>query len=147
MAISGQQSYNTNRGATIIGARHTSSGPGPEVMAADTLQGDDVINPAGEKLGTVQDIMLDVPSGRIAYAVLSSGGFLGLGDKLFAIPWSALSLDTDRKCFILDQDKEQLKAAPGFDKDHWPAMADLSWANSVHDYYGQRPYWDDLSDE
>ena len=81
------------------------------------------------------------PSGRIAYAVLSFGGFLGLGDKLFAIPWSALELDTEDKCFILDTDVERLKEAPGFDKDHWPSMADERWATSIHDYYHVTPYW------
>src|SRR6267378_3801685 len=100
------------------------SGPGPKIMAADTLEGDDIVNTAGEKLGELEHIMIDVPSGRVAYAVLSFGGFLGMGDKLFAIPWEALTLDTDNKCFILDASKEQLKKAPGFDKDHWPSMAD-----------------------
>jgi hypothetical protein len=85
--------------------------------------------------------MLDVPSGRIAYAVLSFGGVIGFGDKLFAIPWSALTLDADRKCFILDIDKERLKNAPGFDKNHWPAMADATWARQVHSFYNRAPYW------
>jgi hypothetical protein len=85
--------------------------------------------------------MIDVPSGRVAYAVLSSGGFLGIGDKLFAIPWQALTLDTDNECFVLDVDKERLENAPGFDKDHWPSMADQRWASDLHTYYGTRPYW------
>jgi sporulation protein YlmC with PRC-barrel domain len=125
----------------VVGGEANTSGPGPEIMAADTLEGDDVVNTKGEDLGNIKDIMIDVPSGRVAYAVLSSGGFLGIGDKLFAIPWSALTLDADRKCFILDVDKETLKNAPGFDKDHWPSMADPTWAQEVHDYYGQRGYW------
>lgn len=116
-------------------------GPGPEVMAADTLTGDDVINPKGENLGEIKKIMVDVQSGRVAYAVLSTGGFLGIANKLFAIPWGALTLDADRKCFILDVDKEKLENAPGFDKDHWPAMADVTWAREVHEYYGQQTYW------
>ena len=86
-------------------------------------------------------IMLDVERGRIAYAVLSVGGFLGLGDKLFAVPWSALKLDTDRSCFVLNVDKERLENAPGFDKDRWPSMADEQWATEIHSYYGSRPYW------
>jgi len=86
--------------------------------------------------------MLDVPSGRIAYAVLSSGGFLGIGDKLFAIPWRALTLDPENKRFILDMSKEQLEQAPGFDKDHWPSMADELWVREVHSYYSARPYWE-----
>jgi sporulation protein YlmC with PRC-barrel domain len=117
------------------------SGPGPEVMAASTLEGDTVVNAAGEKLGEITDIMLDVPSGRVAYAVLSFGGFLGLGDKLFAVPWQALTLDADQKQFVLDVDKELLKNAPGFDKDSWPSMADPQWAQSIYAYYGSEPYW------
>lgn len=118
------------------------SGPGPRLMTADTLTGDKVVNRRGETLGTIDHIMLDVPRGRIAYAVMSSGGFLGLGDKLFAIPWSALTLDTERKCFILDADKEFFKTAPGFDKDHWPAEADMSWHQTLHSTYRSRPYWE-----
>src|SRR5690606_28636855 len=110
-------------------------GPGPDIMAASTLEGDDVINAAGEDLGTIKEIMIDVRAGRIAYAVMSSGGFLGIGDKLFAIPWAALTLDIERKAFVLDVARDRLKEAPGFDKDHWPAMADRTWAREVHDYY------------
>lgn len=117
------------------------SGPGPEVMAADTLQGDKVINLQGENLGTIEDIMLDVGNGRVAYAVLSFGGLLGMGEKLFAIPWRALTMDADKKCFVLDIQKEHLKNAPGFDKEHWPAMADPVWASQVYAYYNQQPYW------
>lgn len=126
--------------AGIIGGT-PGDGPGPNVMAADTLEGDDVINARGEDLGEIKDIMVDVRSGRVAYAVLSSGGFLGMGHKLFAIPWGALTLDADRKCFILDVEKERLANAPGFDKDHWPSMADPTWAREVHDFYGQETYW------
>jgi sporulation protein YlmC with PRC-barrel domain len=111
-------------------------GPGPELMGADTLIGNDVYNNREEKLGEIKEIMLDMSSGTVAYAVLSFGGFLGMGDKLFAVPWSALSLDTDGKRFILDVDKERLKEAPGFDKDDWPNMRDESWAAQVRSYYG-----------
>ncbi len=131
-------------GASIIGAEgHVSDGPGPEVMDADTLVGDSVVNAAGEDLGEVKAIMLDVTSGRIGYAVLSFGGFLGMGNKLFAIPWSALTLDAGEKRFVLNIAKERLENAPGFDKDHWPSMADASWATQLHKYYDVRPYWDD----
>ena len=127
----------------IIGGEENTSGPGPEVMAADTLEGDKVVNPKGDTLGTIEEIMIDVQRGTVAYAVLSCGGFLGLGDKLFAIPWSAMTLDADRHCFVLDADKERLERAPGFDKDHWPSMADPGWATRVHEYYGARPYWNE----
>ncbi|MGA2548844.1 MAG: PRC-barrel domain-containing protein [Burkholderiaceae bacterium] len=111
-------------------------------MAADTLEGDEVYNHRGDKLGKVRDIMIDVRRGRVAYAVVSRGGILNMGDKLFAIPWSALTLDADRKCFILDLDEQQLDAAPGFDKAHWPSMADIGWADQVHSYYRRSPYWE-----
>jgi hypothetical protein len=110
-------------------------------MAASSLEGDRVLSSDGEDIGKIKEIMLDVSSGSIAYAVLSSGGFLGIGDKLLAVPWSALTLDTDRKCFLLSVPGETVKNAPGFDKDHWPTMADPTWAISVHEYYGLAPYW------
>jgi sporulation protein YlmC with PRC-barrel domain len=116
-------------------------GPGPQVMAADTLQGDSVRNDADEELGEITDIMIDVPTGRVAYAVMSVGGVLGIGDKLFAIPWSALRLDTENKCFRMNVAKERFEQAPGFDKDHWPTMADQRWAEDVHTFYNARPYW------
>jgi sporulation protein YlmC with PRC-barrel domain len=118
-------------------------GPGPRVMAADTLEGDRVRNAAGEDLGTIEHIMIDVPAGRVAYAVVSYGGFLGMGDKLFAVPWKALTLNTTEKCFMLNASKDRLQDAPGFDKDHWPSMADESWARDLHTYYGTHPYWDE----
>src|SRR5215831_14251819 len=90
------------------------------VLAASTMEGDSVRNSAGEDLGKVDEIMIDIPTGRVAYAVLSFGGFLRMGNKLFAIPWSALTVDENEKCFILDVDKSMLESAPGFDKDNWP---------------------------
>lgn len=132
-----------HEGARIIDHEHAETGgPGPEVMAARTLTGDKVINLRGEDLGEIEDIMLDVQTGRIAYAVMSFGGVMGIGEKLFAIPWSALVLDADRECFVLDIEKGRLDNAPGFDKSHWPSMADQSWATEVYNYYGRRPYWE-----
>jgi sporulation protein YlmC with PRC-barrel domain len=116
-------------------------GPGPRLMTASTLAGNKVINRQEETLGEIDEIMLDVPRGRIAYAVLSSGGFLGVGERLFAVPWTALTLDTERKCFVMDADKERFKGAPGFDKDHWPSEPQREWHDEVHSHYGARPYW------
>ena len=113
------------------------------VLAASTLKGDSVKNSAGEDLGKVDDIMIDIPSGRIAYAVLSFGGVLRMGNKLFAVPWRALTVDEDNKCFILDVDKQTLESAPGFDKNSWPDMADNTWATGVFRHYGMEPYWED----
>ena len=116
------------------------SGPGPRLMGADTLNGNDVYNAAEEDLGDIKEIMLDVPNGKIAYAVLSYGGVLGLGEKLFAVPWKALKLDTENKRFILDVSKERLENAPGFDKDDWPDMADSTWVKSINDFYDNDLY-------
>ena len=140
MASTSYTGSHPQSGARVVGGQK-GDGPGPDIMAADTLKGDSVQNLAGEDLGKIKDIMIDVRSGRVAYAVLSKGGILGIGDKLFAIPWSALMLDATRKCFVLDVSKDLMDKAPGFDKDHWPAMADLSWATQIHTYYGQRDYW------
>lgn len=111
-------------------------GPGPHLMGADTLVGNDVYNRNSEDLGDIKEIMLDMRSGRVSYAVLSFGGFMGVGEKLFAVPWEALKLDTENKRFVLDVNKDRLSSAPGFDKDHWPDMADPTWEKSIHAYYG-----------
>ncbi|WP_198116731.1 PRC-barrel domain-containing protein [Massilia rhizosphaerae] len=115
-------------------SRH--AGPGPALMGADTLLGDSVVNAADEDLGDIKEIMLDMQTGQVAYAVLSFGGFLGMGDKLFAVPWQALHLDTVNKRFVLDIDKQRLQSAPGFDKHAWPDMADAQWAQQIHSFYG-----------
>ncbi len=117
-------------------------GPGPRLMGADTLIGNDVYNKADEDLGDIKEIMLDTQSGRISYAVLSFGGFLGMGNKLFAVPWAALTLDTVNKRFTLDVDKQRLESAPGFDEDDWPDMADATWAKGIHDWYGTEQHSD-----
>jgi sporulation protein YlmC with PRC-barrel domain len=128
-------------GARIVGKSGGSLGPGPELMTAATLDGDKVLSNDGHDIGKVKDIMLDVRAGRVAYVVMSTGGFLGVGDKLLAIPWDALTLDLDRKCFRLDMSAEHVKNAPGFDKDHWPSMADQTWASSAHQFFGREPHW------
>jgi sporulation protein YlmC with PRC-barrel domain len=111
-------------------------GPGPQLMGADTLLGNDVYNTAEEDLGDIKEFMIDMTSGKVAYAVLSFGGILGMGDKLFAVPFAALKLDTVNKRFTLDVTKDAMKNAPGFDKDKWPTMADDSWAKGLHTFYG-----------
>jgi|SRR5690242_11975942 sporulation protein YlmC with PRC-barrel domain len=118
--------------------------PSPRLMRADKLIGENVYNLEGIELGDIKDIMLDVNAGTIAYAVLSFGGFLGIADKLFAVPWKALKPDHVYKRFLLDTDKERLESAPGFDKDHWPDMADPMWQNKVHSYYETKPYQEPL---
>jgi sporulation protein YlmC with PRC-barrel domain len=127
-------------GARIVGGG-TGDGPGPDIMAAATLDGNKVYSSDGEHVGKISDIMLDVRGARIAYAVLSEGGFLGMGSTLHAIPWNALTLDTAEKCFRVDIAAQRIKDDPGFDKDHWPSMADAQWGTQLHGYYNRRPYW------
>lgn len=110
-------------------------GPGPRLMGAETLVGDDVCNAKGEVLGDIKEIMLDMNNGTVAYAVLSFGGILGIGEKLFAVPWNAMKLDTVNKRFELNVDKTALENAPGFDQDDWPDMADPAWTEQVQSYY------------
>jgi len=115
-------------------------GPGPELMGANTLVGNDVFNLQGEDIGDIKEIMLDMRTGRVGYAVLSFGGFMTVGEKLFAVPWDALTLDTENKRFTLDVDLARLETAPGFDKNQWPNMADPTWASDIHRYYGVSPH-------
>lgn len=112
-----------------------------DVLSASTLSGGAVRNSKGEDLGTIEDFMLDIDSGRIAYAVLSFGGTLGVGNKLFAVPAEALQIDRNEHCFVLDAERESLEDAPGFDRDDWPDFADRTWGMKVHAYYGRSPYW------
>lgn len=114
-------------------------GPGPRLLGADTLMGEDVYNRQDEDLGDIKEIMLDMQSGRIAYAVLSFGGLLGMGNKLFAVPWQALELDTTNKRFLLDVSKDRLENAPGFDKDRWPDMASSEFTSQIHSFYNTQP--------
>ena len=118
-------------------------GPGPELMGAETLIGDLVFNHQGEELGEIKEIMLDMRNGKVGYAVMSFGGFLGMGDKLFAVPWNALKLDARNHRFVLHVEKDRLTDAPGFDKGRWPDMADHAWTENIHNYYGTTPYWGD----
>jgi sporulation protein YlmC with PRC-barrel domain len=113
------------------------------VLSASSLAGDRVRNNSGEDLGKIEEIMIDIHSGRVAYAVLSFGGFLGMGNKLFAVPWHSLHVDLDNHEFVLDVSRETLENAPGFDKSDWPDMADPDWGAQIHRHYGRTPYWEE----
>jgi sporulation protein YlmC with PRC-barrel domain len=103
--------------------------------------GDDIFDENDEKVGNLEEIMIDLDRGRIAYAVLSFGGILGMGDKLFAIPWDALRVDAMNENLVTDVDKDALEDAPGFDKDDWPETVEHDWLTTVYDFYGYEPYW------
>ena len=112
------------------------------ILSSSTISGDKVVNRQGEDLGDIKDLMIDVDNGRVAYAVLEFGGFLGMDSKMFAVPLSAMEIDTENHRFVFSQSKETLESAPGFDKDDWPDFSDRAWGASVHSHYGVRPYWE-----
>ena len=109
------------------------------VKASDVV-GFKVKNAADENLGKIEEIILDKNNGCVRYVILSFGGFLGMGEKLFALPWKSLHYDPNKDCFILNVDKEKLKNAPGLDKD-MPNWADEQWGETIYQYYGVTPYW------
>lgn len=123
-------------------AQQWPSGPGRRLMNSGTLCSARVVNRRGELLGTVSELLLDVERGCIAYVVMAYGGFMGLGERLFALPWRALELDADHNALILDAERSSFDTAPAFDKEHWPSTPDAQWHRDVHRHYGSTPYWD-----
>lgn len=115
---------------------------GTHALSATTIIGDGVVNEYGEDLGKIEDLMIDLDHNRVAYAVLSFGGILGIGEKLFAIPLEALRLDAENHRFVLAVERERLEEAPGFDKDEWPDAGDLDHRREVFVFYGYDPYWE-----
>ena len=111
-------------------------------VKASSMIGTDVINPKGDNLGDIKEVVIDPHSGKTAYVVVSFGGFLGMGEKLFAIPFSAFEYDVNKSKYVLDVSKERLTAAPGFDADHWPTMSEEKWNRDVYKYYDRSPYWE-----
>jgi sporulation protein YlmC with PRC-barrel domain len=112
-----------------------------QVLSATTIIGTVVKNPAGDSLGEIEEIMLDRSTGQVAYAVLSFGGFLGMGEKLFAVPWTSMRPNGGDHSFILDVDKKRLEIAPGFDKHAWPNTSDRSFMDSMYEFYQVKPYY------
>lgn len=114
----------------------------PDLVKSSEVVDVSVKNRTGESLGEIQELVLDKITGQVRYVVLSFGGFLGMGDKFFALPWNALKYDENQDAFIIGLDKETLKRAPGFDKNSWPNMSDRRWATEVFKFYGTKPYWE-----
>ena len=100
-----------------------------------TLPGDPVVNREGVELGVLEHVMLDVQGGRIAYAVVARGGVLGIGERLYAVPWQLVRRDAASCCFVVDIAPEALDAAPSFERRQWPVM-DSDWSERVHAHFG-----------
>jgi sporulation protein YlmC with PRC-barrel domain len=118
------------------------SNPAGRLIAADQVNGTAVYDTQGEKLGSVEDLMIDKVSGRIAYAVLSFGGFLGIGDKHHPLPWGTLKYDPSVGGYVVALDRSVLEGAPAYADSERVAWDDERWGREVHDYYKARPYWD-----
>ena len=115
------------------------------ILDSSQIVGTKVENPKGENLGKIEGLMLDLNESRILYAVLSFGGFLGMGDKLFPVPVEAMMFRYNdkggvEKC-IFDIDKDRLKDAPGYEKGNLPSWSDRTFASDVYNHYGTTPYW------
>lgn len=107
----------------------------PKVLSAATMSGLLVRNGRDEDLGCVEELMVDPETGKVTFAVLSLGGFIGFGGALHAVPFDRLRLDPDRRVFVLDAEREFLESAPRFDEENWPDFADPEWTGRVYDHY------------
>lgn len=116
--------------------------PSGHLIAARQVQGTTVYNTSREKLGSVQDVMIDKSSGRIAYAVLSFGGFLGIGDRYYPLPWEKLTYDTQAGGYVVDIDRNVLEGAPSYTDEATAGWNDEAWGRGVYSYYGVHPFWD-----
>jgi hypothetical protein len=112
-----------------------------QLIAADKVEGTEVFNQAGEKLGTIESVMLDKFGGKVAYAVMSFGGFLGIGDRRHALPWPLLRYDTEMGGYVVNLEKKRLADAPSYDAGEAVNWDDRAWGRKVHDYYAVPPYW------
>lgn len=111
------------------------------LIASDKVEGTAVYNRQGERLGTVHNFMVDKSTGRVAYAVMSFGGFLGMGESYHPLPWRVLNYDTSQGGFVIDLDKSRLAKAPSYTASNVPNWSDRAYGSRIDDYYGMSPYW------
>lgn len=116
--------------------------PSGRLIGANQVQGTTVYDTHGAKLGRVEDVMIDKLNGRVAYAVLSFGGFLGIGDRYYPLPWEKLSYDMALGGYVVDVDPSSLEGAPSYADDEQAPWDDRAWGEKLAGYYGARPFWD-----
>ena len=121
-------------------AAKTAKGQQINAFMVEKIIGSKVINMKGETLGKIENLVVDIDTGRIVYAVLESGGFLGIGDKLFPVPWVSLAALPSEGIFFLNQSKEQMEKAPAFEKDKLPNVGDMHWGEGILKHYGVPGY-------
>ncbi|MEP9380211.1 PRC-barrel domain-containing protein [Aquabacter sp. CN5-332] len=111
------------------------------LISGDKVSGTNVYNAAGEKLGSIYDVMIEKQSGKVAYAIMSFGGFLGIGNDYHPLPWSTLNYNVQQGGYVVNLTREQLEGAPHYAESEPPTW-DRDYETRVHDYYRSRPYWD-----
>lgn len=112
------------------------------LIASDKVEGTPVRRSNGDKIGTIERVMIDKISGRVAYAVMSFGGFLGIGDDYRALPWSVLHYNTNLDAYEFNLTDDQLRGAPATDRSFYDrGVANRDWERRLHDYYRAAPYW------
>lgn len=121
----------------LVTRTHAQEGLSQSLCKATDTIGMSVKDPNRHAVGKIEDIVLDRASGRVVYAVVSLGGFLGMGESYYAIPWTAFTTSADQEHLVLAFSKERLKAAPGFPRDNWPDMANQTWARQIDQFYAQ----------
>ena len=112
--------------------------PNHDLISSEQVQGTDVRGVSGDKIGTIDHLMVDKPSGKIAYAVMSFGGFLGVGHSHYPIPWGMLRYNVGQKAYEASITEAQLKDAPQFSDNAWTSR---DWETKTHKHYGTPPYW------
>jgi hypothetical protein len=112
------------------------------LISAGQISGHAVEDSKRVKIGTIEDLLIDKQSGRVVYAILNFGGFLGIGEKRVALPWPAFGYNREEDALVLNLDRDVLARAPNFDFDSLPDMEDLNWHRELHVYFGLTPYWD-----
>ena len=116
----------------------TSANP---LISSDRVEGTNVYNNQGDKLGSVDCVMLDKQQGKVAYAVMSFGGFLGIGEKRHPLPWQTLTYDEQNDGYVVNLTKDQLEKAPTLDRGDYDRLKDRVYGASIYSHYGQTPYW------
>ena len=111
------------------------------LISADKVEGTTVKNQRGESLGSIYQIMIDKYTGKVAYSVMSFGGFLGIGERYHPLPWSMLTYDPKLEAYVVNLDKQRLEGAPTFGRNEAVDWEDRAWGKRVHDFYNVPPYW------
>jgi hypothetical protein len=111
------------------------------LIASDKVEGTAVYNRQGEHLGAVHNFMVDKSTGQVAYAVMSFGGFLGIGESYHPLPWRVLKYDPRQGGFVIDLDRSKLEKAPHYAATDAPNWADRNYGNRIDTFYGLAPYW------